>query len=48
MNYLVSLGVRAGRISTMSYGKERPVCTEHNEAGWTLNRRAHVLVKPRG
>jgi len=48
VNYLVSLGVRAGRISTVSYGKERPVCTEHNEACWALNRRAHVLVKPRG
>ena len=48
MNYLVSLGVQAGRISTVSYGKERPVCTEHNEACWALNRRAHVLVKPRG
>src|SRR5438552_9976196 len=48
MNYLVSLGVRAGRISTVSYGKERPVCTEHTEACWALNRRAHVLVKPRG
>ncbi len=48
MNYLVSLGVRAGRITTVSYGKERPVCTEHNEACWALNRRAHVLVKPRG
>ena len=48
MNYLVSLGVRAGRISTVSYGKERPVCTEHNEACWALNRRAHILVKPRG
>jgi len=48
MNYLVSLGVRAGRISTVSYGKERSVCTEHTEACWALNRRAHILVKPRG
>ena len=48
MNYLVSLGVRAGRISTVSYGKERPVCTEHTEACWALNRRAHILVNPRG
>ncbi len=48
MDYLVSLGIQAGRISTVSYGKERPVCTEHNEACWGLNRRAHVLVKPRG
>jgi len=48
VNYLVSLGVRADRISTLSYGKERPVRSEHNEACWALNRRAHVLVKPRG
>jgi peptidoglycan-associated lipoprotein len=45
MNYLVSLGVRAGRISTVSYGKERPVCTEHTEACWARNRRANFLTK---
>jgi peptidoglycan-associated lipoprotein len=48
MNYLVSLGVAASRMSTVSYGKERPVCTEHTEACWALNRRAHIVVKPRG
>ena len=48
MNYLVALGVKADRISTVSYGKERPVCTEHAEECWALNRRAHMLVKPRG
>jgi peptidoglycan-associated lipoprotein len=48
MNYLVAQGVAADRITTVSYGKERPVCTEHTEACWALNRRAHILVKPRG
>ena len=48
MNYLVAQGVAGDRISIVSYGKERPVCTEHTEACWALNRRAHILVKPRG
>ena len=48
MNYLVALGIPAGRIGTVSYGKERPVCTEPTEACWALNRRAHIVVKPRG
>jgi peptidoglycan-associated lipoprotein len=47
MNYLVSRGVRATRITILSYGKERPVCREHNEACWAENRRAHFLVKAR-
>jgi peptidoglycan-associated lipoprotein len=45
MNYLVSQGVAANRITIISYGKERPLCTEHNEACWSQNRRAHHLVK---
>jgi len=47
-NHLVALGIAADRISTVSYGKERPVCTEQSEACWALNRRAHIVVKPRG
>ncbi len=47
MNYLVSQGVQAGRITIISYGEERPLCTERNEACWGKNRRAHFLVKPR-
>jgi peptidoglycan-associated lipoprotein len=35
-------------MSSVSYGKKRPVCTEHTEACWALNRRAHIFVKPRG
>ena len=47
MNYLVGQGVQAGRITIISYGEERPVCTEHTEACWARNRRAHFLSKPR-
>lgn len=42
--YLASLGVAKSRISTVSYGEEKPVCTEHNEGCWSKNRRAHFLV----
>jgi peptidoglycan-associated lipoprotein len=47
MNYLVSQGVQANRITIISYGEERPQCTEHTEACWAKNRRSHFLVKPR-
>jgi len=45
MNYLVSNGVEAGRVTTISYGKERPVCSEHNEACWSKNRNDMFLTK---
>jgi peptidoglycan-associated lipoprotein len=48
MNGLVALGIAADRISTVSYGKERPVCDAHDESCWALNRRAHIVIKPRG
>jgi peptidoglycan-associated lipoprotein len=48
MNHLVALGIAADRISTVSYGKERPVCDAHDESCWALNRRAHIVVKSRG
>ncbi len=47
MNYLVSQGVQASRITIISYGEERPQCTEHDESCWAKNRRDHFLVKPR-
>jgi peptidoglycan-associated lipoprotein len=47
MNYLVSQGIQASRITIISYGEERPVCTEKTEDCWAKNRRAHFLVKPR-
>jgi peptidoglycan-associated lipoprotein len=39
--FLVSLGVPADKLKTISYGKERPQCTEQNESCWQKNRRAH-------
>ncbi|MGB7024890.1 MAG: peptidoglycan-associated lipoprotein Pal [Candidatus Acidiferrales bacterium] len=42
--YLVSLGISADRIKTMSWGKEHPFCTEHNETCWQQNRRAHFVM----
>ena len=45
MNYLVAQGVQAARITTISYGEERPLCTEHTETCWAKNRRAHFLGK---
>jgi peptidoglycan-associated lipoprotein len=47
MNYLVSQGIQANRITIISYGEERPVCNEKTEACWAKNRRANFLVKPR-
>ena len=44
MEYLVSLGVDLERLTTVSYGKERPKSVENNEAAWTQNRRAHFVV----
>jgi peptidoglycan-associated lipoprotein len=40
-DFLVNLGVPAERLKTISYGKERPICTESTEACWQRNRRAH-------
>ena len=42
--YLVSLGVKADRISTITYGKERPLDPAHTEEAWAKNRRAHPIV----
>jgi peptidoglycan-associated lipoprotein len=45
MSYLVSRGIEARRISIISYGKERPVCADHNEACWSKNRHDAFLTK---
>lgn len=42
--YLVSLGVPADRIDTVSKGKEQPFCTDHNEECWQQNRRGHFII----
>ena len=43
-DYLVSVGVGADQLSTVSYGKERQVCDEANEACWAKNRRVHIVA----
>jgi peptidoglycan-associated lipoprotein len=43
-NYLFSLGIAANRMSTISYGKEKPLDPGHNEAAWAKNRRGHVVI----
>ena len=42
--YLISLGMDGSRLRTVSYGKERPFCTESNESCWQKNRRAHLVI----
>jgi len=42
--YLVSLGVSAARVDTISYGKERPICTESTEDCWAQNRRGVTTI----
>ena len=44
MKYLETLGIAADRMTTISYGKEKPICTEHNEACWSKNRRDDLNV----
>ena len=43
-NYLVSLGISADRLTTVSYGKERPVAVGSNENAWAQNRRAVTII----
>ncbi len=42
--YLISLGMRADQISTISYGEEKPLDPGHNEAAWAKNRRDHFII----
>src|SRR5207302_8612830 len=42
-NALVGAGISADRIKTISYGKEKPFCTESNESCWQQNRRGHFV-----
>jgi peptidoglycan-associated lipoprotein len=43
-DYLVSLGIPAARVKTVSYGKEFPFDPAHNESAWAKNRRAHFVI----
>jgi peptidoglycan-associated lipoprotein len=42
--FLVSLGVSSGRVETVSYGKERPICTESTDDCWAQNRRGVTTI----
>jgi peptidoglycan-associated lipoprotein len=44
-DYLQTLGIPADRMSTISYGKELPLCTDHNDDCWAQNRRDHFVVQ---
>ncbi len=43
-NYLVSLGIPADKVRTVSYGKEFPFDAAHEDAAWSKNRRAHFVI----
>jgi peptidoglycan-associated lipoprotein len=43
-NYMVSLGIPADKIKTVSYGKEFPFDAGHDDAAWSKNRRAHFVI----
>jgi peptidoglycan-associated lipoprotein len=45
MTYLVSLGVPKAALSTVSFGKEKPLDPGHDEGAWAKNRRAHFVLK---
>jgi len=42
--YVTTAGVNTARLSTISYGKERPLDPGHDEAAWARNRRAHFVI----
>ena len=45
-HFLVSMGIPEAQLTIVSYGKERPVCEDHDEACWQKNRRAHITAAP--
>jgi peptidoglycan-associated lipoprotein len=45
-DYLVSVGVSGTQLSTISFGKEKQLCDEHDEACWAKNRRVHIVALP--
>jgi peptidoglycan-associated lipoprotein len=44
--FLTSMGIPEVQLTVISYGKERPVCTEETESCWQRNRRAHITAAP--
>ncbi len=43
-SYLVQVGIPSDQLGLVSYGKEKPVCSEHDEACWQRNRRVHIVA----
>ena len=43
-DYLVQVGIPGSQLNLVSYGKMKPICTEHDEACWQRNRRIHILA----
>ncbi|MGD0776348.1 MAG: OmpA family protein [Candidatus Solibacter sp.] len=43
-DYLVGIGIPSAQLDVISYGKERPVCQEHDEDCWQRNRRIHIVA----
>ena len=44
-NFLIDLGIAESRLTTISYGEERPADPRHNENAWSKNRRAHFVIE---
>jgi peptidoglycan-associated lipoprotein len=44
-DYLIAAGIAADRVSTISYGKERPFVLGHDESAWKWNRRGHFVIQ---
>jgi len=44
-DYLVNAGVASAQLDTVSFGKEMPVCTDHEESCWQKNRRVHIIAE---
>ncbi len=45
-NFLIDLGISASRLTTISYGEEKPLDPRHNEEAWAKNRRVHFTILP--
>ncbi|SPE24024.1 OmpA/MotB domain protein [Candidatus Sulfopaludibacter sp. SbA3] len=43
-DYLVGVGISTAQLNVMSYGKDKPICEDHDEACWQKNRRIHIIA----
>ncbi len=46
-DYLAQVGIPADQLAVVSYGKDKPICDEHDEACWQKNRRIHIVAAPK-